>query len=324
MISLSKRASFSIKLLFVVIAAIYIAISIDWIAVWRSVSLNLIEAILISQVLFLSATCVIAFRHSILVRVPPAPFGNCLAAVLLSAGVNLVTPGRIAEVIKATYLRKVLKVPLANGTSAIAVERLFDVAAVSAIALAGFGGAVLENSQIFAAFLLLAFVGLLSIHKVAGLILRVTGKYEGRWVQFLRENCTHVITMLTKRRLGSVAGLTVTSWSLHFLAIWLFFALQSEVQLSLSQVALVFGAVLFAGAVPALPGGIGLIQVAVSMTLVAMDFPFSVALAQSIGLHIAEVLISAVSAPFLILLRPTGIRDLIGSISASRKEREAG
>ena len=318
MISLSKRASFSIKVLLVGIAAIYVAVSIDWTAVWRSVSLDLLKAILASQILFLSATCAIVFRHSILVRDPPAPFRSCLVAVLLAAGINLVTPGRIAEVIKATYLRKALKIPLANGTAAIAVERLFDVAAVSAIALAGFGGALLENTHIFAVLLLLACFGLLFIRKFAKLGLLLSQGYEGKWVRFLRENCAHVIAILTKRRLVWVAGLTATSWSLHFLAIWLFFALQSEIHLSLSQVALVFGAVLFAGAVPALPGGIGLIQVVVSMTLVAMDFPFSVALAQSIGLHIAEVLISGVTAPLLILLRPTGVRDLIGAISATR------
>src|SRR6185295_14280935 len=88
-----------------------------------------------------------ARRHAILVRRPPIPLTMAYEALVLSAALNIVIPGRLAEAIKATYLRTRAGVPLPQGFSAILIERLLDVVVVGAIASTGVAGIVLAQAS---------------------------------------------------------------------------------------------------------------------------------------------------------------------------------
>ena len=97
---------------------------------------------------------------------------------------------------------------------------------------------------------------------------------------------------------------------MHLVAIWIFFWLLPDYSLSPAEAALVFGAIIFAGALP-VPGGIGAVQAAVTFALTQIGIPFEESLVVSIVLHVAEVLISATCAPFILVTQPTGISDLL-------------
>ena len=68
---------------------------------------------------------------------------------------------------------------------------------------------------------------------------------------------------------------------------------------------------MFAGALPSLPGGIGVVQLAVSGILINYGMDTQEALLVSLILHFSLIFISVVFAPFLILTQATGIQALL-------------
>lgn len=299
-----------IKIVLVFVALAVILWGVDFQEVWSALTPQTLVAILVMQVFLFTATLFVAYRHAILIRSPRAPIVVCLEAVVLSAGLNLVMPMRISEAIKATYLRKSLDIPLANGTAAIFVERLFDVAIVAAIALIGFVGVYFADPLPLVLLFVGALVALSLVQPGSKFLVQGLEDRQGRFVAFVRDNAKHVVAILDRRKAITVAGLTVMSWGVHYFAVWLFFFVQPEYRLDPSQAAIVFGAIIFASAVPALPGGLGAIQAAVVLALTGMGFTFPQALALSIAIHIAEILISAIATPVLLLSKSTGLRDL--------------
>ncbi|MDB2364862.1 flippase-like domain-containing protein [Luminiphilus sp.] len=296
-------------------------ISLDISLIRKAVSREMSVAILAVQPLLLAATLANALRHSLIISYPRARFRPCLSAILLSAGLNLVIPGRVTEIVKATYLQKQLSIPLSNGTAAIVIERLLDLCVVSAIGFLGVFGVYLSNSQPILLAFTLTTVGLVFLRPLSIYLLPRLQTKTGRIVNFLRGNFQHVAKMMTWRLHLSALLLTVLSWSIHFFAIWLFFLLLPSYSLSLAEAALVFGAIIFAGALPGLPGGIGAIQAAVTFSLIQIGIPLEQALVLSFALHASEILICATCAPFILFTQPTGIGDLLRN-PASRGESE--
>lgn len=265
--------------------------------------------------LALAATALLgAYRHAMLVSRPRAPLVPCLLAMSLAAGLNLVIPGRVSELIKATYLRQRLQVPLANGTAAIVVERLFDVLVVAMIGLYGVVGLYAPNAALLYVLLVLAIGGLLLLVPLSRLLLPWFEVRKARFWAFVADNCRHVLAVVKPRTCAMVLLLTVLSWGIHYFGVWLFFAVQPGYELNLWQAAIIFSTIMFAGAVPALPGGVGLIQAAVTLALVQMGFETGEALMLSIALHVAEILISALVAPVVLLVQPSGLVDLLKGI----------
>lgn len=292
----------------------FAAFQIDLTTVKEVLSLDTFRTIAITQIFLFSATALVAQRHSYLIRTPRAPFLPCLTAVLLSAGINLVTVARISEIVKATYLRQKLNVPLSNGTAAIVIERLFDVCVVTAIGLAGFTGVFLESNNILIVVLWTGILGLLLLRPASEFCLPFLEHRNDPISRFLHGNCQHVLSALSWKASAVTLLLTIGSWGVHYFAIWLFFFVQPGYELSFSQAALVFGAIIFASAIPSLPAGIGLFQAAVTFALTKMGIPFTEALLLSIVLHVAEIMISAISAPIILVLQPTGIGELLKRI----------
>jgi len=295
--------------------AIIAGSTLDWDNLLQVMNGRIAVAILVMQIPLFGATLLNACRHSFLITSPRAPLKPCLAAILLSAGINLITPGRISEIVKATYLCKKLHLPLSNGTAAIMVERLFDVLIVSAIALIGFTGVYFGNTTIPTITLGIAISGLLLIKPISQRVMPFLSRRADRISVFLYCNFIHANANLRWRFSFATLLLTSLSWLLHYVAFWLFFAVQPGYDLDFSQAAMVFGALIYAGAVPALPGGIGMIQAAVTFCLTQIGIPLIEALALSLALHVSEVLISLVISPFILLSQPIGIRDLINQLN---------
>ena len=302
-----------LKLALVALAAWFVSIQVplDIAAMMQAVSPSLLTAALAIQPFLFAATLLNAFRHALLISYPRARLRPCVSAVLLSAGLNLLIPGRVTEIVKATYLQRQLSIPLSNGTAAIVIERLLDLCVVSAIGFVGIFGVYLSNSQpIFLLFLTTALC-LICFRPLSIYLLPRLKSGNSRFHNFIKGNLQHVGETLTWRRHLSSLTLTVLSWSVHLVAIWIFFWLLPDYSLSPAEAALVFGAIIFAGALPGLPGGIGAVQAAVTFALTQIGIPFEESLVVSIVLHVAEVLISATCAPFILVTQPTGISDLL-------------
>lgn len=317
--SYTKYGALLLKL--ALVAAVVVAVSqhLDMASIDKVLTWQTVQAILTIQLLLGAATTINAYRHALLIAASRAPLIPCLQAVLLSAGLNLLIPGRVAELVKATYLRQRIRIPLSNGTAAIVIERLFDVCVVAAIGLVGFVGIYVQDARPLLALLLLAIVTVILLRPLTRWGAHYFASSQRPLGRFVYQNCLHVSAILTPRKSLATLALTVASWSIHYAAIWLFFYLQPSYALSLSQAALVFGAIVFAGSIPALPGGIGMIQAAVTFALTQMGVPTAEALMLSLALHGAEILICAIATPIILLLHPTGVGDLLKRAMRSNK-----
>ena len=241
------------KLALVALAAWFVSIQVplDIAAMMQAVSPSLLTAALAIQPFLFAATLLNAFRHALLIRYPRARLRPCLSAVLLSAGLNLLIPGRVTEIVKATYLQRQLSIPLSNGTAAIVIERLLDLCVVSAIGFVGIFGVYLSNSQpIFLLFLTTALC-LICFRPLSIYLLPRLKSGNSRFHNFIKGNLQHVGETLTWRR--NLSSLTLIVLVSAPNAIWIFFWFRI---LSPAEAALVFGAIIFAGALPACPAGL--------------------------------------------------------------------
>lgn len=306
-----NRFVFILKLLVIVIILPFVLFQFSREALQQIFNWDTLIAIFSIQFFLFSATALNVIRYAFLVRKPPAPFTTCLAAILLSAGINLIIPGRVSEIIKATYVRKKLNIPLSNSTAAIVIERLLDVCVVATIGMIGFVGIFFEDVTMLNLMLIVSIIGLSLMKPVAKVI-----ETHIRWrkdliSRFIHGNCEHVIKIISWK-IGLITPLlTAFSWLLHCFAIWLFFFMLPGYQLSFTEATLVFGAIIFASAIPALPGGIGAIQAAIILVLTQLNVPVEEALLLSFAIHFAEILISAVSTPIILISQPTGMGDLV-------------
>lgn len=316
--TLDARQGFYIKIAVLIAVLAAVVIGFDMSNFARLNSGAIIFGILITQLPLFMATFFGACRHAQLVRIPPAPVKTAMAAFLLSAGINLVTPGRVAELIKATYMRLKLGIPLSNGTASVVVERLFDVCIVAAISLMGFVGVLVEETKWLVAVLAIALLGMMLLKPIAKKVAQILEDRKGRFIAFIRGNCLHVNDILTWNRLALTLGLSLGTWCMNYTAVWLFFAVQPDISLTFAQTAIVFGAMSFAIAAPALPGGVGAVQAAVTFVLTQMGFGVGEALALSIGLHISQILMAAISAPIIMLTQPIGVADLLKDIKGKK------
>lgn len=278
-----------------------------------------LTAICLIQFPLLLATLLNVKRHSILVRNPTAPFVTCFVAILLSAGLNLVIPGRISEFVKATYIRQKLNIPLANGVSAIVIERLMDVLIVASIGTFGVISVFLNDNNILTLMLIASIIALIFLRPIANALFHLTANHKNFVSRFIYENCSHVAKILSLKNSFLALLLSLLTWAIHCLAIWLFFLALPNYQLTLAEATLVFSAIIFAGAIPSLPGGIGVIQAAIVVVLTHLEIPFEEAIFLSFALHLAEILIAAMIAPIILISQSTGVGDLMKQISKSNK-----
>jgi uncharacterized membrane protein YbhN (UPF0104 family) len=305
-----------IRLVVLAFIGIYLLRQVDFGGLWTHFDRNLLWAAAAFQVPMIVANLFYARRHAILVRVPPIPLLPAFEAILLSAALNVVLPGRLSEVIKATYLRSRFGIPLPHGLSAILIERLFDLVAVGAIAATGIAGTLISHQSYLIGIPVAGLVVLFLLRPVSGIAVVKLAPYKNSLIDFLRRQCQHIVEVLIPRIIVQTVILTIISWLAHLLALVWFFQLQPFGALTLDGVALVFGALVFAGAIPALPAGIGMFEAAVVFVLKQRGFDFNQALALGIVLHAAELFVSVVLGPIVILRRSTGISSLVADALA--------
>jgi len=293
----------------------------------RNSTRDLLFAGLAMQPFMLGAIVVASYRHAVLVRTPPVPLRFALVAIVLSGGLNVVMPGRIAELVRATYLRDRVGVRLSDALAAVVVERLHDLLMVSTIGLLGLGALTLGVAPTIVAIPVLAVLGLLLapalLPRAAGYFSRVGGHAGDFAAQF----CRHLAMQTRLISNLRVAALTVLNWTLFFCASRVFFELQPFRDIEHSQVAVVFAATCFAGAIPGLPAGLGAFQAATVLVLGGFGFEFKEALAIGIVLHASQLAICVVMLPILVTLNRTGVGQLVADaatlIARLRQQRSA-
>lgn len=206
--------------------------------------------------------------------IPPLPLGTSVL-VFLSGFSMSITPGKVGELIKCVYLRRLTGVPVARTSAVVAAERITDGLAM--LALAGIG---LTQFTYGRPFLALAFVGAVAIVLLLRrpqLLKLLLGRVShlplvGRVTESAVAFAEASELLLRPRLLVAAIGLGVVSWAGECLAFFLILVgLGLDASWHLLLVAtFVLAVSTLVGAVSMLPGGLGVADASVAGMLLLL------------------------------------------------------
>jgi hypothetical protein len=265
---------------------------------------------LVASLLIIISLLLNGLRHAILISQPPAPWWPAFKSLVLSTGLNLVVPGRIAEIVKILYLKKHINLRVANGVAALTLERLMDVFILGIITVY----ALLTNLFAFElhypfgdksiAMLATAFI-------LVSLILAYGTKKRAYIRSFFAQVHHELIAVISSRRLFSSLSLTVAIWALQLIACIMFFQLQTIVQVSIVSSIITFIAINIAVALPGPPAGVGLFQAGVAAALIPTGISWENTLILGISLQISFWWFSILMAIGIMLKEEIGIKSIL-------------
>lgn len=183
-----------------------------------------------------------------------APLGTVSLPVFLAGLALSITPGKVGELLKSVWLRRLAGVPVAASAPAVVMERLTDVVSV---ALLGLTGLLLLPAPflLIAGGLLAAGVGAggLAASRFGAALLRLPG--VRRWGEPLGQSQEGLRRLMRPRMLAMAVGLGFLAWAAEGLALWVIIAGIGG-QVGLAAALPISAAAALAGAITALPGGL--------------------------------------------------------------------
>lgn len=313
------RLAFAGFLLFMVLR------TIDILTVTHYFTLRLFEIMAAVQPLILLCLCMFTLRLAILARTPAAPFIPTFKAVTLAIGMNAVLPGRIAELLKPTFLMKHIGLPMSEGLAAVFLERMADAIVIGLLALAsasvviGYTGLNIVVALILAVIMIVVFLPQFQpvLHK-----LNVRLPWPA-FHAFFENFLAHASLRIKGGSFLKALLITAAAWLIDCLIIALFFHAAGSIPLGLSGALLVFVATTIGGAIPALPGGLGTYEAAAVFSLKSFGYSFEEALALGIALHVTMFIFPLLIALVIVTTEKIGISALVRNITrTARTDRE--
>ncbi len=169
------------------------------------------------------------------------------------------SPGRLGEVAKSIYLKRLVDAPIQKTAPTIIVERLLDVIAVLVISLLAFLLIGEKHVMIIVSFFIL-MICLFLIYKKIYLI-KILNKTQripflGKFSNNLIASIDIIFVLLKPKIFGITLILSVISWMIESLVVY--FVLKAfDINLSIIHSAFVYVTSSLVGAASFLPGGIG-------------------------------------------------------------------
>ncbi len=287
----------------------------------RHVDGRLLAAVLVAQGPLLLSVEFVAQRHAILLRDPPVPLVLAFKSIVLALGLNLVVPGRLSDLVKASYMRQHADIPMSTGLAAVFVERLLDVVALGFFGLLAAIGSVLGvDWTLYTVVAAAAIAVIVALPMMERLATWAIGGRTGRLARFVMGMARAATRQV--RGPGFVkAGLAgFVGWGCTFAGTIVFFEVQSVVALDVPQIAAIFVVVILAGALPVLPAGLGTFEAAGVFVLTQFGATVPEALTLTIALHLTYLLGVAALFPFVLARDRTGIGSLLRAGRDSLRE----
>lgn len=253
-----------------------------------------------------------SIRLGLLAGLPHMQIRRPLSAVLLSQGLNLVLPGRVAEAFKATYLRTYADVPISRGMAAVFLERSVDMIIVALLGLVGV--VMLSKGSNWFAFCVAGFLilFLISIPLLENRLLLLTKLLPWAKLRVFFENfLQHVADKVRGGTFYYALALGVGAWIASFANIYLFVIIAGAKHVDFAGIMLVFVATTIGGAVPALPGGFGGYEAAAIVALKSYGYNFEEALPLAIAMHLSQFLLPVLGAGIILIKERVGVSALI-------------
>ena len=280
---------------------------------------NFFIAILIVQVPLFISIFLTAYRHLYFVNNPNLNFSIALKAIIIGTGFNYILPGRISELLKATYIRDKCNISLGVGVGSVFLERFTDLIVVAFLGLVSIVFFALD----FNIYLALSILG------IALLIIIIVIYYEEyilsmiqriiKWktLQDLIKNIfTHIHQQLNKEKLfyGLLQGITI--WFFSALTVGVFMNIAGDLEFNtIAVITLLIGGAIGL-AIPALPGGLGTFEAVAVVVMMKFGYDFDTAIALAIGIRLSNMILIL---PIALILSTKNGTGLYKAISGFRK-----
>jgi glycosyltransferase 2 family protein len=271
---------------------------------------RLLVALLLAQPVVLATIFITAMRFAALVS-PDTPLRPAFKAVMLSSGLNSMLPGRIAELLKPTYMRDHADVPLSAGVSAVFLERLIDLVFLGLFGALGaqllafgpsYSGVIIPIAAVSLLWLTIRYGAVLSRG-----VARIPSPPVRAFLTTLLERISQRADVPLLLKCGV---LTSGIWALSYVCVVLVVAVAGRIGVDLGGALAVLLAATVGGAIPVLPAGMGTFEAAVVFVLQRYGYDFDEALVLAITLHLAFVLPNVIGAFLIAAFERTGIRAL--------------
>jgi glycosyltransferase 2 family protein len=253
-----------------------------------------------------------AIRLGILAGLPASRPGRPLAALLLSQGLNLLLPGRVAEFFKASYLHSHAGVPVSQGMAAVFLERSVDlviVAGLSLVSLALFATGTATWAWMAAGTLLF---GLMLAPVQEERLARMVSSLP--WpvaATFAERFCRHVSRTVREQVFFRALALGVLTWVFSLLNVYVFIQIAGSHPVDAKGALALFVATTIGGAVPGLPGGFGAYEAGAVLALRPYGYDTGEALAIGLALHLSQFVIPLFASGVILARERTGISHLL-------------
>lgn len=249
---------------------------------------------------------------------PPVTSNDAFLANAVSVAAFMIIPGRISEALKPVILRLRSALPIARGLTAVALERLLDLAclaALAAMAAAGaasqYAGGLRQASTVLALMLLAAVAALCLVLAKPELGRRLVDILPFVWARnTAAEMLDAVLRIRDFRTLAVASVLSLLTWAASYLIFFIIIGLLGAIDLSPAQILLVFVAGTLGFVITITPGGIGTYEGAIMLALGSFGYPAADALAIALLLRIANLLPAIPAAAWFVLRSGIALSDL--------------
>lgn len=306
----------TIKICIIAIFLILIAKSNFFSIFRKELNWDIFWAGLIVQPIVFFCFIILSIRHVLLISKPKIKLSIAFRSIILSQGLNLIFPARLSELLKATYLRDRANVPLSSGISAVFLERSVDVLIVATLGLLGFlqyfdRGNFLSIIIVGLGLAVAIFILVHSPRLVQRIIHAIPSPHL---VSFLEQTYQHFSAVAGTKAFCYALFLGAGAWGLSYINILVFLELSGSIPVGFSGALLVFVLTTLGGAIPALPGGLGTYEAAAVIALRSLGYSFEEALALSLTMHIAQLILPFIMATFIMLTERLGVSSLIADL----------
>lgn len=215
---------------------------------------------------------------------PNIPFMEIYWATAIVLSLSMLTPGNSGEVLKVEFLRRRGLLNRLPGVGGFAVERVFDVLALSCMFLLGFlFGSGLKQDHQHVAYLAATLL-LISVFFLYVVFWFLEKFHVVGWIKKIHDGCGPPCSLL------GVFILSASSW--FFVGVGWYICLYSiGVFLSLWEVLWLISTVTLGTIISLIPSGLGVAEIIIVTTLISMGIDTQDALASSIILRLYTIIL---------------------------------
>lgn len=310
-----RHLSLIIRVLLVAALGVFVWRVLDGVPLRETLTADRLWAVAMTQPILLAAILCSGRRLSLLASVP---WGVGVRAMVLGAGLNLALPGRLGEVVKASYLAQLGRAPLASALAAVLLERLMDLVIVGVLGVLAILVVLGTTGTMGPVVAVVAIAALLSVRWLAPLARAVMMRLP--WVRvrdFAIQLLDRLIVLQAQPRAWRLWLLGAGTWCASWGSVHVLLQLATTHPLGPADTAFVFVASTFGLAVPLLPGGLGTYESAATAALRLRGVPLDEAVAMAILLRLQQFVLFVTWAGFIALRE----RRLLGELVRGARGR---